>query len=209
MDHLPHHAGFVGHHLPHHSDGGHDHVPHVGGIAHHGDGHDSVGRHLPLHAGGLGHSTIQVATPYYGGHTGGARQVIYAQSYSEPEQSVPYRSPDGSYLEQGRQHLTEHDYNRAVDTLLQAVLQQPEAGLPKLLFGHALAAAGDYGYATYAIRRGLARIRGPVPFTGAGLYGDAAEFDRVLYKVKHDAERKPADTDARFLLGYFEQLAQE
>lgn len=151
-------------------------------------------------------------------------------SYSAPstyvdEPVVVYRDDVGSYeaaasptteaasptssLGRGLQEMRSGQYDRAVDRLLQAVLADPEAGRPKLLFAHALFAVGDYGYAVYALRRALDRIDdlAAVEYGVDDLYHNAEEFDRLLYQLRGHAKKNPSDVDVHLLLGYLQHLS--
>ena len=105
--------------------------------------------------------------------------------------------------------MKDREYKRATDTFMEAVLTAPDAGFPKLLFGHALFAAGDYDYAGYAIGRAIDRID-DLDAVSPGvddLYRDADEFERLVYKLRDHVRRHNLDADAHFLLGYFRYFA--
>ena len=164
--------------------------------------------------GGHGHIT----TYPYGGYLGDQVYVadnpvvIYQDSqYARPrptQRSGNYRNARSS-LELGRRLFKDRDYQRAADTFLDAVLADPTAGYPKLLFGHALFAVGDYDYASYAIRRAIDRIDDLDAASPSvdELYGSADRFDRLVYKLHDHVRRHALDEDANFLLGYFRYFA--
>ena len=166
--------------------------------SHRGYGHYKYGKPFRSFGVGFGGSVGYVAPypvyreyPINNVYVGGPPVVIDARQL-EPS------------LEIGRELIRNREYDRAADALLQVVRADTEAGLPKLLFGHALAAAGDYGYAAYAIRRALIRIDLDTVMPGMkDLYHDAQEFDRLLYALHHHARKNPSDPDAHMLLGYF------
>lgn len=107
-------------------------------------------------------------------------------------------------LAAGKRFFKEGKYALAVDAFLEAVLAAPQDGMPKLYFGLAHFAVGDFGYASYAIRRGMdhvARIS-TVAMDPRYLYGKLADFDQHLAALTAHVQRSPADGDAHFLLGY-------
>jgi len=111
----------------------------------------------------------------------------------------------GSAMEKGLTLLKQGAYQRATDVLLQAVLSDPEAGLPKLAFADALFATGDYDYAAYAVRRGIDRVSdiAVVLADRRSLFRDDKELDRLVYRLRHHVQRHSRSTDAHFLLGYY------
>lgn len=221
------HGGFGHHALRRHHGGLHHgghHVPHLGhhggsarhlGSGHHGGHHDS-GLHLGLshlgghhvshlghHGGGGLHSGL--------GHTGGlgvvAGPVIYdtGDLYGWQNQRNGYAPRQADHgLAAGKRYFKEGRYDLAVDALLQAVLAAPQDGVPKLYFGLAHFAVGDFGYAVYAIRRGMDRVPdwGKEDMDLRYLYGEPADFDQHLAVLTAHVQRSPADGDAHFLLGY-------
>ena len=108
------------------------------------------------------------------GNRGGA---IYGRHHDLPTYRHGYAAPDGAYrpgedestgndghdangslLDAGLRYLKSRQYARAATTLLQTVVADPDAGTPKLAFGDALFATGDYHYAALAVRRGIDRV---------------------------------------------------
>ncbi|MHC4445120.1 MAG: tetratricopeptide repeat protein [Planctomycetota bacterium] len=112
---------------------------------------------------------------------------------------------NGSLLNTGLHYFKNRDYPRASKTLEQAVLAEPHAGVPKLAFGDALFASGNYDYAAYALQRGIARINN-LPFILAhrqNLFSNPHELERLKYKLHHYAQQNPSNENANFLLGYY------
>ncbi|MFQ5422943.1 MAG: tetratricopeptide repeat protein [Phycisphaerae bacterium] len=111
----------------------------------------------------------------------------------------------GSAMEAGLTLLKQGAYQRATDVLLQAVLADPEAGLPKLAFADALFATDDYDYAAYAVRRGIDRVSdiAVVLADRRSLFRDDKELDRLAYRLRHFVQRHRTSADAHFLLGYY------
>ena len=137
--------------------------------------------------------------------------IIYSESAegARDRSSVDGDNQAESLLSYGRRQLKEGEYHLAAEALLDAVLGAPEEGVPKLLFGHANFAIGDYDYAAYAITRAMDGIDDleAVPLRVTDVYRDSGEFDRLLYKL-HDHVRKHAfDAEAHFLMGYFRYFA--
>lgn len=190
-------------------------------LRHHRQTHDrhAIGHHLSfgLHGGpglhGIGNHHIGV--PFLGG-------LIVSPPYSSgtflyddlfdtyPADRIEAAPTEVEYtpgeaLRLGRQFMKQQAYDRAVEALMAAVLAEPDAGLPKLLLGHALFAAGDYAYAAYAVRRAMDRIDdlGAVTPAVADLYSDAKELDRLLYRLHKNVDTHPIEADGYFLLGYF------
>jgi len=196
--------------------------------------HNTSNHHLSigpqsLHGGhGLhGFGDLHIVDPFVGSlivrpsYSGGT--VIYDDGYDDSSDDSDDDSSDdytddrnmatstrveylpGEALRMGRRFMKQRSYDRATDAFLAAVLAEPEAGLPKLLFAHALFAAEDYDYAAYAIRRAMDRIDDLNAFspTLTDLYQESKEFDRLLYKLHHQVERHPIEADGYFILGYF------
>ncbi|MEE8170246.1 MAG: tetratricopeptide repeat protein [Phycisphaerae bacterium] len=201
------HTGHVNHVrpvLPHRA----EHTAH--GIAHVRSGHVGYGVRVvtPGHYG-IGYSRVYAPPPvvvYRDVYE--PAFVRYEDSYAAPNESSD-RVAAGSELSEGARLMKSRDYETAADVFFQAVLAEPSAGLPKLLFGHALCALGDYDYAAYVIRRAVDRLDDPVPadWSVDVLYADANEFERQIYKLHHHTQRHEADADAHFLLGYFRFFA--
>jgi len=89
--------------------------------------------------------------------------------------------------------------------LLQAVLADPEAGMPKLAFGDALFATGDYCYAVYAIHRGIARVPDLEQALAdrQNLFSGADDLQRLIYKLHDFVKQNPSNSNAHFLWGYY------
>ncbi|MCH8965860.1 MAG: hypothetical protein IIB58_12915 [Planctomycetes bacterium] len=104
----------------------------------------------------------------------------------------------------GKRFFKEGKYALAVDAFLRAVLATPQDGVPKLYFGAAHFAVGDFGYASYAIRRGMDRVTeiSREATDPRYLYGKLADFDQHVAVLTAHVQRSPADGDAHFLLGY-------
>ncbi len=56
---------------------------------------------------------------------------------------------------------------RASESYRLALLEQPSSPTKKLAFGHALFAIGNYSYASYALRRGVAELKPSKTFSGS------------------------------------------
>ena len=185
--HLGHHGGHHGSslHLGRRHHGGH-HVPRLG---HHGGS---------SHRLGLGHhGEIGVASGPV------IQDSLLGYGRQNPRNNYAPRQADHS-LAAGKRFFKEGKYALAVDAFLQAVLAAPQDGVPKLYFGLAHFAVGDFGYAVYAIRRGMDRVPnwGEDKMDLRYLYGHLADFDQHLAVLTAHAQRSPADGDAHFLLGY-------
>ena len=89
------------------------------------------------------------------------------------------------------------------------IVADPEAGLPKLALGDAVAGQGDYDYAAYAIRRGLDRVNDLARALESrrNLFSNQAELERLIYSLRNHVRQNPASGDARFLLGYYHHVA--
>ena len=152
------------------------------------------------------------------GLTSGARQKnSYHNGRDEPIDS-DYIEPDATNqpqlneptpLKTGLGYLKHREYQRAAKTLLQAVLAEPNAGIPKLALGDALFAGGDYDYAADAIRRGIDRI-GDVEEAltdRKDYFKGPAELNRLMYKLRRSLKEDSQNSDSHFLLGYYEYVA--
>ena len=185
------------------------------GSGHHGRRHgsrahlglgDPGGHHLPRlgrHSGGGLHLGL--------GHTGeigvASGPVIYdtGDLYGRQNQRNGYAPRQADHgLAAGKRYFKEGKYDLAVNAFLHAVLAAPQEGVPKLYFGLAHFAVGDFGSAVYAIRRGMDRVPnwGEYKMNLRYLYGDPADFDQHLAVLTTHVQRSPAEGDAHFLLGY-------
>lgn len=192
--------GFGRHHGGHHRNRNYSkfHFPrHRGFSSYHGHryrNHHKSFHHFGFGAGGFGYARPY---PFY-------RSYLQNDACVVGETVVSGAGEFESSLERGRAFIKNKEYDRAADLLLQVVRSDAEAGLPKLLFGHALAAIGDYDYAAHAIRRALVRLDiNAVMFGVNDLYHNAEEFDRLFYALHHHTHKHPSDPDAHLLLGYF------
>lgn len=167
-----------------------------------------LGGHRFPHLGyGYG-SGLHLDSGHLGGLSVASSPVIYDSVYpgSRADQGgsryAPQQADHG--LTAGKRYLNEGKYALAVDAFLQAVLAAPQDGVPKLYFGLAHFAVGDYGYAVYAVRRGMDRVPdwGKEDKDLRYLYGKPADFDQHLAALTAHVQRSPADGDAHFLLGY-------
>ena len=171
------------------------------GLSHHSLGHPGN-----LHHFGFGTGSTYGVRHKKSYHSGGYKRLdsdhVGPDTTNQPELDEP------TQLELGLNHLKHRKYQPAASALLQAVLAEPNAGIRKLALGDALFAGADYDYAAYAIRRGIDRI-GDVEKTLAhrkDYFSSPAELDRLVYKLRHHLKEHSHNSDAHFLLGYYEYV---
>jgi tetratricopeptide (TPR) repeat protein len=106
------------------------------------------------------------------------------------------------FLREASEAFREADYATAADKFRLAAISASDQAGPLFAFGQALLALGRDDYAARVMRAAF-RLDPKLPReTGdiAGVYKDAAEFDRVLRSLEERAAASPAGSDARFLL---------
>lgn len=222
--HGGHHGGFRHHGSRRHYGGYHGGGLHLD-LGHHGRHHAGSDRHLSLeyrngHHGGSRHHGLRRHRSGHHGDSGHRSDlghhvdasVVYRPTIHESDHlfdrnyqssgSTQQRADHG--LTTGKRYFKQGGYSLAVESFQRAVLAAPQDGVPKLYFGLAHFAVGDYEYAAYAIRRGMDRVpsRGKDAMDPRHLYGKSADLDRHLAALHAQVERDPANGDAHFLLGY-------
>jgi thioredoxin-like negative regulator of GroEL len=106
------------------------------------------------------------------------------------------------FLREASEAFREADYTTAADKFRLAAISAADQAGPLFAFGQALLALGKDDYAARVLRAAF-RLDPELPReTGdiAGVYKDAAEFDRVMRALEERAAASPEGSDARFLL---------
>lgn len=95
-------------------------------------------------------------------------------------------------------------YFRASDSYRLALLEDPTSPWKKLSFAHSLFAVGQYGYASYALRRGVAEIDPKANFQPevAPLFPSRRRFQQALRDLKRYVTYSPRDAAGLSVLGY-------
>jgi len=95
-------------------------------------------------------------------------------------------------------------YFRASDNYRLALVEDPTNAWRKLAFGHSLFAIGKYGYASYALRRGVAELDPKATFAPeiAPLFPSRRRFQQALRDLKRYVTYSPRDAAGLSVLGY-------
>lgn len=95
-------------------------------------------------------------------------------------------------------------YFRASDNYRLALVEDPTNPWRKLAFGHSLFAIGKYGYASYALRRGVAELDPKLTFAPeiAPLFPSRRRFQQALRDLKRYVTYSPRDAAGLTVLGY-------
>ncbi len=113
--------------------------------------------------------------------------------------------------EQTDDHITKGDYLfktgyylKASEHYRLALLDDPSNPYKKLSFGNALFAIGNYSYASYALRRGIAELEGAGTFRPdvASLFPSRRAFTQALRDLKRYVTYSPRDPAGLSVLGY-------
>jgi tetratricopeptide (TPR) repeat protein len=113
--------------------------------------------------------------------------------------------------EQADDHVTKGDYLfktgyylKASEHYRLALLDDPSNPYKKLSFGNALFAIGNYSYASYALRRGVAELEGANTFRPdvASLFPSRRSFTQALRDLKRYVTYSPRDPAGLSVLGY-------
>jgi tetratricopeptide (TPR) repeat protein len=111
----------------------------------------------------------------------------------------------------GDDHVTKGDYLfktgyylKASEHYRLALLDDPSNPHKKLAFGNALFAIGNYSYASYALRRGVAELDPREAFQPdvAGLFPSRRAFTQALRDLKRYVTYSPRDPAGLSVLGY-------
>ncbi len=184
-------------------------------------------RHHPdkcLPRGGHGGYRPCFVAPYFVGY-GYATTVVVEEPYTdyvdaygaiEPADPSAAESAAGDDAPAGLLHfgailMKRGEYEAAADVLLEAVLVDPEAVLPRMLFVHALFANGEYEYAAYVLQTALepSEDAGVYKLGVLDLYADRREFDRLLERLAEYVKHHPFEYEPHLLFGYFRYFAGE
>ncbi len=107
-------------------------------------------------------------------------------------------------LDKGDYYFKAGYYFKASESYRLALLEEPTSPWKKLAFGHALFAIGNYSYASYALRRGVAELEEEPSFRVdvAGLFPSRRKFTQALRDLKRYVTYSPRDPAGLTVLGY-------
>lgn len=113
------------------------------------------------------------------------------------------RGTDG-HLAKGDYFFKAGYYLKASEHYRLALLEDPASPGKKLAFGHALFAIGNYSYASYALRRGVAQLDASEPLRPQlkGLFPSERAFTQALRDLKRYVTYSPRDPAGLTVLGY-------
>lgn len=119
------------------------------------------------------------------------------------EEEPTARSADG-HLAKGDYFFKAGYYLKASEHYRLALLEDPASPGKKLAFGHALFAIGNYSYASYALRRGIAQLDADDPFRPSieALFPSKRAFTQALRDLKRYVTYSPRDPAGLSVLGY-------
>jgi tetratricopeptide (TPR) repeat protein len=112
-------------------------------------------------------------------------------------------APDGN-LAKGDYFFKAGYYLKASEHYRLALLEDPGNPTKKLAFGHALFAIGNYSYASYALRRGVAQLDSQEDYRPAvsDLFPSQRAFTQALRDLKRYVTYSPRDPAGLTVLGY-------
>lgn len=112
-------------------------------------------------------------------------------------------APDGN-LAKGDYFFKAGYYLKASEHYRLALLEDPGNPTKKLAFGHALFAIGNYSYASYALRRGVAQLDPQEDYRPAisSLFPSQRAFTQALRDLKRYVTYSPRDPAGLTVLGY-------
>ncbi len=107
-------------------------------------------------------------------------------------------------LHKGDYYFKAGYYFKASESYRLALLEDPTSPWKKLAFGNALFAIGNYSYASYALRRGVAELDPAEPFRPdvAGLFPSRRKFTQAVRDLKRYVTYSPRDPAGLTVLGY-------
>jgi len=118
--------------------------------------------------------------------------------------SAQAQEPGADHLAKGDYYFQSGYYLKASEHYRLALLEDPTSPQTKLAFGHALFAIGNYSYASYALRRGVAQLDDEEPFQPAvaSLFPNERAFVQALRNLKTYVTYSPRDPAGLTVLGY-------
>jgi tetratricopeptide (TPR) repeat protein len=142
---------------------------------------------------------------YYGDdlYPGWEGEYVEAEGVTEGARSIA-DIEEWSYFDLGYLAFLEERYDEAQGLFLQAMWADEDEGLSALMLGFSAFARGDYTIATVAIRQAL-RARGDLiesPLALRSVYRSEDTLIEQLDALVAHVNARPADREARFLLGY-------
>ncbi len=116
----------------------------------------------------------------------------------------PAPRPSDGHLAKGDYFFKAGYYLKASEHYRLALLEDPASPGKKLAFGHALFAIGNYSYASYALRRGVAQLDADDPFRPSleALFPSKRAFTQALRDLKRYVTYSPRDPAGLSVLGY-------
>ncbi|MGE0709582.1 MAG: tetratricopeptide repeat protein [Planctomycetota bacterium] len=107
-------------------------------------------------------------------------------------------------LDQGDYFFKAGYFFRAADSYRLALLEDPTSPWKKLAFGHSLFATGQYGYAAFALRKGVGELDPAQTFAPevAELFPSRRRFQQALRDLKRSVTYSPRDPAGLTVLGY-------
>ena len=119
-------------------------------------------------------------------------------------QDPPEKSAGSEHQAKGDYYFKAGYYLKASEHYRLALLEDPTSSSKKLAFGTALFAIGNYSYASYALRRGVAQLDAATPFNPAiePLFPGKRAFVQALRDLKRYVTYSPRDPAGLTVLGY-------
>lgn len=122
-------------------------------------------------------------------------------------QQTQAKKPDERVLAtvgKGNEHFGSGRYTEARNAYKEAMAIDPADGVPKLLYGLASFAEGDFVAATEAMRSAVDTTPDLIwyPFNVKALYRNDTKFQEHVAVLARFVDAQPGNKDAQFLLGY-------
>ena len=133
-----------------------------------------------------------------------AVSTVCALAPITPAAAQQAAAPGEEHMEKGDYFFKAGYYLKASEHFRLALLEDPGSPTKKLAFGHALFAIGNYSYASYALRRGVAQLDPSLPFRPdiESLFPSNRAFVQALRDLKRYVTYSPRDPAGLTVLGY-------
>lgn len=135
---------------------------------------------------------------------GGLCALLVSVSTGVAAQDARREGPGSEHLAKGDYYFKAGYYLKASEHYRLALLEDPTSSSKKLSFGHSLFAIGNYSYASYALRRGVAQLDAEAAFRPAvePLFPSKRAFVQALRDLKRYVTYSPRDPAGLTVLGY-------
>lgn len=133
-----------------------------------------------------------------------ALALACAPALARAQEGATGGGPGAEHQAKGDYYFKAGYYLKASEHYRLALLEDPTSLQKKLSFGHSLFAIGNYAYASYALRRGVAQLEADADFRPAvePLFPSQRAFVQALRDLKRYVTYSPRDPAGLTVLGY-------